>query len=117
MTIRDDGLMIFSDPGSDAPILEVKTLRCCHCGGHFPANPSLSKDVFGPEEAKKRQAAGRTVRGFCQNCNGPVCGPDCAECVPVELYLENMEHGRDPNFKPAFSSLSGAKMWLPPSAV
>jgi len=109
--------MIFSDPGSDKPILEAATLQCVHCGGHFPAKASVSNDVYGPEQAKQMANEGRTMRGFCMNCNGPVCGPDCSECVPVEQYLENIEHGREETFKPAFSSLSQAKMWLPPSAV
>lgn len=110
---NEAGLMIFSDPGSDKPILEAACLQCVHCGGQFPAKPHLSSQVYGPAEAKKMQAAGRTMRGYCQNCDGPICSPECAECVPVEQYLENMERGVDPAFKPAFSSLSGAKMWLP----
>ena len=114
---NEAGLMIFSDPGSDKPILEAMTLQCCHCGGHFPAKASVNNEVYGPEQAKQMATAGKTMRGFCMNCNGPVCGPSCADCLPVEAYLENMEHGRDPNFRPAFSSMSGAKMWLPPSAV
>lgn len=116
---NEAGLMIFSDPDSDTPILEASTLQCCHCQGHFPAKPALSAAIYGPEQASKMKAAGRTMRGFCQNCNGPVCGPDCAECVHWEQMLDNMEHGRDPNFKPTFSSLSGATspLFLPASCL
>lgn len=95
-TMRDNGLMTWVEPGADKPLLELKCLSCVHCGGQFPHQPGSGK-----------------IRGFCMNCNGPVCGPGCAECIPTELYLENLEHGRAPNFKPVFSSLSGATMWLP----
>ena len=95
-TARDHGLVTIVDPGSDRPLLEQKMLQCCHCGGQFPHCPGSGK-----------------IRGFCMNCNGPVCGPGCAECVPTEQYLDNLERGREPNFKPVFSSLSGATMWLP----
>ena len=86
MTLRDDGLMIYSDPGADKPLLEVKTLMCCHCGQHFPFSPGSGK-----------------IRGFCMNCNGPICGPGCAKCVPVEQYIENIEKGRPEDYRPIFS--------------
>lgn len=97
-TLQDHGLITIVDPGADKPLLEQKMLQCVHCGGQFPHQPGSGK-----------------IRGFCMNCNGPVCGPGCAECVPVEQYLSNLENGREANFKPVFSSLSGATMWLPPS--
>jgi hypothetical protein len=77
------GLIVVSDPGSDKPLLEVPTLQCVHCGGHWV-----------PQSGSGR------VRGFCQRCMGPICGPGCAECVPVEQYLENMEKGRPDDFRP-----------------
>lgn len=110
---NEAGLMVFGELGSDKLIAEVMCYQCVHCGEQFPSKPHLSSQVYGPAEAKKMQDAGKTMRGFCQNCNGPICGPNCAECVPEEQYLENIEYGRDPLFRPAFSSLSGATMWLP----
>ena len=104
MSLRktDHGLMVFADPAADGAILEVKTLCCVHCGGHFPAKAPKDPQArfFTAEEARERQAAGKTLRGFCTRCCGPVCGPGCAECVPVEQYLENLEKGREENFRP-----------------
>ncbi len=79
---RDFGVATLIDPGSDKPIAEIGTVQCCHCGGHWIPKPG----------------SGRT-RGWCQNCVGPICGPGCADCVPVEVLLENYEKGRPENFR------------------
>ena len=79
-TTRDNGLVTILDPGSDRPLLEVKMLKCVHCGGQYPCQPGSGK-----------------VRGFCMRCNGPVCGPGCAECVPEEMMLEIIEGTRRPD--------------------
>ena len=84
--MRESGLMTLLDPGADRPIQEIPTLQCVHCGGHFPVQPGSGK-----------------VRGFCMRCRGPVCGPKCAECVPTEQLLENIEHGRPLDFRPIVS--------------
>jgi hypothetical protein len=62
---------------------ELPTLRCVHCGGHWTVRPGSGR-----------------VRGFCQNCMGPVCGPGCAACVPVDLMLTNLEVGRAWDYVP-----------------
>lgn len=85
---REHGQAIFVDPGSDKPILEVGTLHCCHCGGQWIPKPGSGR-----------------MRGWCMNCNGPVCGPGCHECVPWEQYLENLEKNREPNFRPILISV------------
>lgn len=77
------GLITVSDPGADRPIAEAKTLQCAHCGGHWVPRPGSGR-----------------VRGWCQNCQGPVCGPGCAACVPEEQLLENIEAGRPLDFRP-----------------
>lgn len=103
----DHGLITIVDPGSDTPVLEVRMLSCRHCGGQFPAKPM--KDVlarfYTAEEARQRQAKGKTLRGWCMSCQGPICGPGCAECVPLEQYLENMEQGRPDSFRPVVASV------------
>lgn len=86
---KEFGRIIAVDPGADRPILEISTMQCCHCGGHFYPQPGSG-----------------IVRGFCQRCMGPVCGPGCAECVPEEQYLENMEKGRAHNFRPIIVPVS-----------
>lgn len=80
---KEAGHITLIDPGADKPLLELGTLQCCHCGGQWFPQPGSGR-----------------IRGFCQNCNGPVCGPGCAACVPTEQYLENLEKGRDPLFRP-----------------
>ena len=50
------------------------TRQCVHCGDHFVS-------VRG---------SGAT-RGWCTRCNGIVCGPKCAACVPFEQQLLAME--------------------------
>lgn len=87
--MRECGLAIFLDPGADRPVLEIATAQCCHCGGHFPIQPGSGR-----------------IRGFCMNCNGPVCGPGCEACVPTDLLLENMEKGRPEDFRPIFVPVS-----------
>ena len=88
---REHGRIIVCDPGSDKPILEVATLQCCHCGGHWFPQPGSGR-----------------VRGFCTRCMGPICGPGCAECVPEEQLLENLEKGRPANWRP-ISVFTGAE--------
>lgn len=83
LTKRESGLVTLSDPGSDKPLAEIATLQCAHCGGHWIPAPGSGR-----------------VRGWCQRCAGPVCGPGCAECVPAEQLLENIEHGRPLEFRP-----------------
>lgn len=84
----EHGLVTLLDPGSDRPLLEVKTLQCVHCGGHWIPRPGSGM-----------------VRGFCTRCNGPICGPGCAECVPEEQMLENIEKRRALNFRPIVASV------------
>lgn len=80
---KEAGLVTLIDPGADKPLLEVGTLQCCHCGCHWYPQPGSGR-----------------VRGFCQNCNGFVCGPGCSTCVPTEQLLSNMEAGRPLDFRP-----------------
>lgn len=87
--MAEAGRIVITDPGADAPLLEVGTLQCVHCGGHFPFRPGSGD-----------------VRGFCQRCCGPVCGPTCVECIPAELLLENIEHGRPLDYKPILVPVS-----------
>lgn len=93
---REAGLATWADPGADRPVREMPTVQCVHCGGHF-----------------QMQIGSGRHRGFCMNCNGFVCGPGCFECVPVEQYLDNLEAGRDPNFRPTQSFVPAGKVWTP----
>ncbi len=79
----EHGVLTVSDPGADRPLLESKTVQCCHCGGQFVPEPGSGK-----------------IRGFCFNCSGPICGSGCVNCVPTEQMLENIEKGRELDFKP-----------------
>lgn len=86
--MRESGLIIVADPGADPPLAEIPTLQCVHCGRHFPVRPGSGK-----------------IRGVCLRCNGPICGPGCAACVPAEQQLENLEAGRPLDFRPIVSAL------------
>lgn len=76
----EHGTATFIDPGADKPLLTVATVQCVHCGGQFAIQPGSGK-----------------IRGICTRCMGPVCGPGCNECVPVEVLLESMEKGITPD--------------------
>lgn len=109
MSLRpsEHGRIVVSDPGSDKPLVELATHQCCHCGGHFLMRPRNAVVVpLTQEQAAAKIAGGGTVRGWCQNCAGYVCGPGCAECVPVELMLENMEKGRPFNYRPVLAPVT-----------
>jgi hypothetical protein len=49
------------------------TAQCVHCNAHFVM-----------------RAGSGTTRGWCRNCNGFVCGPKCAACVPFEQTLDRL---------------------------
>lgn len=85
------GLLTYTDPGADRPVLEVPTVQCVHCSGHF------IEPRFG---ASLEDRATRVGRGWCQNCRGFVCGKGCEACVHWEQMLENIEAGRPADFKP-----------------
>ena len=78
----------------DGPETRQPTLQCVHCGCHWVASPGSGR-----------------VRGYCMNCNGPVCGPGCSKCVPMEQMLENIEQGRALDFKPIRTNVPG--LWVP----
>jgi hypothetical protein len=67
--------------GSDK-VTRQQLVMCCHCGMHFQE----PRDGFF----------------FCDRCVGPVCGQQqCVEkCVHLEQWMENMEAGRAPDWKP-----------------
>lgn len=81
--MKQAGEQIVMSPDADRPLLTQATAQCVHCSGHFLIQPGSGR-----------------VRGFCQNCMGPVCGPGCAACVHFEQLLENIESGRPLDFKP-----------------
>lgn len=80
-TLRPSGWLFVEWEGGERQ--EYETARCVHCSGHFPVVPGSGK-----------------IRGYCFNCAGPVCGPQCRECVPLEEHLLNFELGRPHGFRP-----------------
>lgn len=88
---RPKGHITISGPDG---VIEADTLQCVHCGGHWRVEPGSGK-----------------LRGFCANCNGPVCGPSCADCVPFEKQMEIMEGTRSPGAV----SVNVSEIWTPGS--
>jgi len=68
------GVIIIADEVGG--VQEHATAQCCHCGTHFVM----------------RNGSG-VRRGWCFKCPGVVCGPGCAECVPIEKRLDLAERG------------------------
>lgn len=89
------GEITISSPDRDRPFEQIPTYQCVHCGGHWEGRPG----------------SGRT-RGWCMQCNGPVCGPVCSTCVPYALQLENLESGLPPNTPRSVSVQSPGGIWL-----
>lgn len=79
-SLRPHGWLYITD--ADGRVSESETHLCCHCGGHFVM----------------QKGSGR-LRGFCTRCNGLICGPACANCVPAEQLLENIEAGRAEDYR------------------
>lgn len=76
-SLKARGHTFLCDP--DTGLVETDTVQCVHCGMHWNVDPYNAKG-----------------RGFCGRCNGPVCGPKCCECVPMEKWLDCVEKGKDP---------------------
>lgn len=92
--LSEAGVATWTDQGSGKPFLVLGTSQCVHCGGHFPT------PRFECTDAAK---ATRVGRGYCYNCNGYICGAGCLECIPEEQMLENIEKGRQADYKPIIS--------------
>lgn len=108
--MKERGLVIEQELGSDRILSETPMAQCVHCGGQFPI-PSLRKcvgTIYDAATALNLEQQGKASRGWCMNCNGPVCGPGCAECVPVERYLAILEGTASPT-----SITVGGNLWLP----
>ena len=86
-TLRPNGWLIGTF--EDGRQVEYETVQCVHCGLHFPIVPGSGK-----------------IRGYCMRCAGPVCGPDCARCVPTERLLDCLEQGKTPDELPVSVSVS-----------
>jgi hypothetical protein len=91
--LKRDAGYVFSD-GREVG----STLQCVHCHRHWHSKLGLPADPDRP----------KVWRGYCMNCNGPICGPGCIECVPREKKLEIIE---------GTASLTAVsvpvKLWLP----
>lgn len=96
-------------PYEDDKPITIPMQQCVHCGFTFPA-PRFQRLItrfVTPEQAKILQIHGETIRGFCYRCSGPICGPQCLECVSIEEQLDNIEAGRDALTKKISVSVGG----------
>lgn len=100
----DESFVASAGVSSDGKIIgEADTAQCVHCGGHFPINPKhliTRRGCLSADDAKMLDAEQKNAnrRWYCGKCNGPICGPGCAVCVPVEQLLENIERNRPLDF-------------------
>lgn len=81
----------FQTMGLYGEIEEGATLSCVHCQHTWILQRGSGKQ-----------------RGYCFDCMGFICGPKCAECIPLEVRLENIEAGR-PELTPR-----PVKVFVPP---
>jgi hypothetical protein len=88
------------DPGrGQSALTEHDTLKCCHCGANFY--------LVTPHKTNMG-----TVPGTCWSCGGgPVCGPKCANHVPEEIQLLNLEAGLPADT--VSTRVSVPSLWLP----
>lgn len=101
MSKQEAGYIEYIEKGTDKVLARVATNQCCHCGAQWPARPLKPiLKTYTALEAQFLEQQGKKMRGWCSRCNGPVCGPACAECVPQERLLENMEQGLPLDFRP-----------------
>lgn len=94
--LKPHGFVEIADPDAPGGIIAGETLQCVHCGGHWMIQPGSGK-----------------LRGFCLRCNGPICGPGCAECRPIDLQLERMEASALGESDRAKVSAAVPKLWTP----
>ena len=97
MKQREHGELIIINPEIDKTT-SLPTYQCVHCGDHWIGRPGSGK-----------------TRGFCMNCDGPVCGKKCEVCIPFEKQLEAREAGQNwgENLPKNPVSVSIPKLWLP----
>jgi hypothetical protein len=88
----------------DGQVIRGGCKQCCHCGAVFlsKSSESIIKKFLTPEQAAQFEVEGKTVRGWCFNCMGPICGPRCVECMPEEKLLEGLEKGVPVDKMPIF---------------
>ena len=100
LTKTDHGNITYTATGTDKVTVALPTKQCVHCGGHFVAKPPKIATALTPYQAQLLIKQGKTLRGWCMNCNGPICGPGCMTCVPEDQMLTNLEKGMAADFKP-----------------
>jgi hypothetical protein len=61
---------------------QADLVQCVHCGRHWPVGASIGLILQRKLDL-----------GFCGRCNGITC-PGCAECIPIERQLEQLERLR-----------------------
>jgi hypothetical protein len=77
--MKPHGYFFYTGPNGEQE--QGMLFQCCHCGKMHEVRKGIEKKC-----------------GRCPKCMGGkhggfICGPTCAECIPIEQRLENMEHG------------------------
>lgn len=88
LRVRTSGVII-TTPLDGGPATMVDTVQCVHCQRHRAYVPRSG-----------------TKWGWCLACSGIHCATEeCAKCVPAEQQLENIEAGREEDFRPVRASV------------
>lgn len=72
---KEDGAFFFTDQDTKETT-QYQSLQCKHCGGHWQLQPGSGK-----------------IRGWCKNCEGPLCGEKkcMSECKHHMQWVEEEE--------------------------
>lgn len=102
---RPAGVLITTDLDTGEETYE-DVFRCIHCQRLWPWRDGSKK-----------------IRGWCANCGGHVCGPNCTKtCVHWEQVLENIEAGMPESHRPirgtsGFEAAPGSRILVPTGSV
>ena len=89
--LHPGGYATISDPDRSQPV-EWDTLTCGHCCRVVFVKPGTGSTIYLIQHRDGRWT--EDAGAFCRVCMKPVCLPchDHGACVPLERWLEQVEH-------------------------
>jgi len=89
--MREDGVIIVSDPGRDRPVEEKKTFQCVHCGCHFELMHHAAQAEFLRAGCSVEEMMRSLHRGWCAKYDGPICGGPGCVCDEMPVHRHFMD--------------------------